>query len=209
MEDGDSMLAPAQDTTTQTALRPESKCLRDEDLSAIVAALRRYALALLRDPVEADDLVQESLVRAMTYNPHGIGVRRWRPYLFSILHNLHLDQRSKLARMRETLPIVDSAPQIPSAANQQDRLAFREVVALLARLPDEQREVILLAGLEGLSYKEVAEIVKAPVGTVMSRLSRGRRALRILMEQGVDLPDGKAHRDSRPGRPDEAASYPA
>ena len=182
------MLDHGLGTTRQARPGARGNALRDEDLRDIAAALRRYALALARDPADADDLVQESLARAIMYDAEGVSVRRWRPYLFSILHNAYVDQRSKIARMREFLPITDSVLRIPCPANQPGHLGLRELIDTLQRLPDEQREVILLAGLEGLSYKEVAEITGAPIGTVMSRLSRGRQALRRLLERELDPP---------------------
>ena len=166
----------------------QGNALRGEDLNAISAALRRFAIALVRDPADADDLVQECLVRALTYNPEGVGVRRWRPYLFSILHNVFVDQRAKVARLREILPITDSVLQMPCPPNQSDHVAFRDLIQALAKLPDDQREVVLLAGLEGLSYREVAEVIGVPLGTVMSRLSRGRKALRRLQEPEAEAP---------------------
>ena len=197
MEDGEAMFDHCQATTTQPSRATQGaiqgNALRGEDLHEIVAALRRYALALVRNPSDADDLVQESLTRAMTYNPEGVAVRRWRPYLFSILHNVFVDQRAKVMRMRELMPITDSVLQIPCASNQQARLELRELIDMLARLPDEQREVILLAGLEGLSYKEIAEILDLPIGTVMSRLSRGRQSLRRLMEREGEVTTEVAH----------------
>ena len=191
--------------------------LQDEDLTAIVAALRRYAMVLLRDAAEADDLVQDCLARALTYARAGTRVRRWRPYLFTILHNLHLDRRAKTLGWGELPLDSEQALQLPCAPNQHAHLELRELLAALAQLSDEQRDVILLAGLEGWSYKDVAEVLGVPIGTVMSRLSRGRQALRALIEgpaQGghphaLGVPDRAALQPGCRAGPKAAARRPA
>lgn len=146
--------------------------------------LRRYAAALLRDRDGADDLVQECLMRAVDR------LHSWRPdasmrvWLFTILHNLHLNRLRDAKRdgaLGAPAGDVDSRATPPA---QDASLALRDLSAALARLPEEQRSVILLVGLEGLSYAEAATVTGAPVGTVMSRLSRGREWLRHLMDNG-------------------------
>ena len=163
------------------------------EVESCIPALRRYARALLRDADSADDLVQDCLERALSrrhlWRPRGT-VRAW---LFTILHRLHANRRRAEAVRPPLVPIeavaatattADHAGAGSAAAGHGDRLALREVDAALLRLAPEQREALLLVALEGLSYREVARVQGVPVGTVMSRLSRGRDRLRALTQGG-------------------------
>lgn len=147
-------------------------------LSAHVAGLRRYARLLVGGGAEADDLVQECLARACAQTRPWTEISDPRAYLFTILHNVHISRRRRAAPIE--LPL-ESAPPMAIPATQQERLEIRDLSRALARLPEEQRQVVLLVGLEGMSYRDVADVLEIPVGTVMSRLSRGREALRRLM----------------------------
>lgn len=144
--------------------------------------LRRYARALLGGRGDADDLVHDSLVRAMDrlhlYRPDS-DMRAW---LFTILHNQHIGARRRDARRPDDLPIENADDAAPPV--QDGRLAVRDLDHALTLLPDDQRQVVLLVGLEGFSYAEVAAALDLPMGTVMSRLDRGRKRLRAAMEQG-------------------------
>jgi RNA polymerase sigma-70 factor (ECF subfamily) len=150
--------------------------------------LRRYARALLRDRDAADDLVQECLARAMdrlhTWRPDG-AMRSW---LFTILHNLYVNQRRKESRSPDLRADSDGLDAESAPADHDAGLAVRDIAAALGRLPQEQRSTILLVGLEGLSYEEAATVTGVPVGTVMSRLARGREKLRELMETERPVP---------------------
>lgn len=150
------------------------------DLAEEIAGLRRYARLLVRDPAEADDLVQDCLVRALEKWRAVAGVRDLRRYLFSILHNLHIDGTRTRNRRGPAIPIeaAGSVVQLTQPANQNAHIEVADMRAALDKLPEAQRRVILLVGLSGFSYEETAEITGAPLGTVMSRLSRGREALR-------------------------------
>lgn len=153
----------------------------EDALSGQVRALRRYAMALVGDPTQADDLVQESLARAIARSSSWHSIRNMRAYLFTILHNLRADQLKKKYREGEQVSIDDLSNQLSQPPTQLARLENRELVEALGKLPEQQREVLLLVGLEGLSYKETADVLAVPIGTVMSRISRGREALRHLM----------------------------
>jgi len=153
-----------------------------------IPRLRRYARALLGNRAAADDLVQDTLERAWARCAlwrAGSDLRAW---LFSIMHNLRVDQLR-----RPNLPshsIDEDDFEVPTRATQSDRLEVRDLESALRQLPDEQREVLLLVALEDLSYAEVAGMLGIPVGTVMSRLARGRERLRRLLEErppGVNL----------------------
>lgn len=150
--------------------------------------LRRYAHGLVRQTQDADDLVQDTLERAWTKSSHWSQVIDMRAWLFSLMHNLYVDRvrKSKL----DTVDWTDEAESAPISAPQPMQHEVRDLDAALARLPAEHREVLLLVALEGMTYAEVAQTLDVPVGTVMSRLSRGRERLRLLMdgsEQTVPL----------------------
>ncbi|MGE0255819.1 MAG: sigma-70 family RNA polymerase sigma factor [Alphaproteobacteria bacterium] len=151
-------------------------------LTGCIASLRRYAMALCRNPDEADDLVQETLKRALVYIRDGRQIRDLRAYLFTVLHNVRVDDAMRASRNGHAIPIEAVADELSSAAGQHARHEFRDFTRALHRLPDEQRTVVLLVGLEGLSYRAVSQVLGIPAGTVMSRLCRGRRALRRLMD---------------------------
>jgi RNA polymerase sigma-70 factor, ECF subfamily len=151
-----------------------------------IPRLRRYARALARDASRADDLVQSCLVRAIAkqhlWQP-GTDLRAW---LFTILHNQHVNDVRRGVREGASIPVEEVASALTVDANAGASLQLRDLGRALMRLPDEQRQVILLVGLEGMRYEEVAMILDIPIGTVRSRLSRGRETLRLLMEIGSD-----------------------
>ncbi len=163
-----------------------------DELTALIPRLRRYAHALARHPVRPDDLVQDALERAWARRHQwrrGSDLRAW---LFTILHNAFVselrrhrvrggDQGDALAfdegAGNGALPMHDAA----SGGASSGPGLMLDVERALAALPVEQRSVVLLVGLEQLSYREAAEVLAIPVGTVMSRLARGRARLRDLM----------------------------
>lgn len=155
----------------------------DQQLTQWVPRLRRYARALARNRDDADDLVQDTLERAWTKAGLWRGVADMCPWLLSIMHNLHVDgiRRTRVA----TIELDDQTPEVGVAATQGDRLAVRDLQAALDLMPLEQKQVLLLVALEDMSYADVARTLGIPIGTVMSRLSRGRGRLRELM-QGRD-----------------------
>lgn len=152
---------------------------RDRLIVAEIPRLRRYARALTRDPAAADDLVQDSLERAWSRFHmwrRGSDLRAW---MFTIMHNLHANSVRKASTRPATFPLDEARAAV--GPRQEDALEFRGLARALAKLPDEQRQVVLLVGLEEMSYAEAAGVLGIPIGTVMSRLSRGRERLRGLM----------------------------
>ncbi len=135
---------------------------------------------MLRHGDEADELVQECLVRALGRLPPPSSDLRVRPWLFTILHNLSVSRWRALRRRGQAIGL--DAVELPVPPPQDGRLVARDLMRGLALLPLEQRQVLLLVGVEGLGYREAASVLGLPVGTVMSRLSRGRDALRSHME---------------------------
>lgn len=151
-----------------------------------IPALRRYARSLARDSHAADDLVQDCLERA---------INRWhlrrnegdlRAWLFAILRNLFLGDVRQRKRRGTVVPLDDglATPSPAAAAEGDGRVAVRDVLAALDALAEEQRSVLLLVGVEDLSYEQAARVLDVPVGTVMSRLSRGRERMRVMLESG-------------------------
>jgi RNA polymerase sigma factor (sigma-70 family) len=152
-------------------------------IEPLIPALRRYARGLLRDRVAADDLVQDCLERAISrwHQRHADGdARTW---LFTILHNLAIN-RLRQAQRRGQHIAIEAADEAALArpATQEDRLRYRDLLQALSNLPEEQRSVLLLVSVEGLSYAEAATVLNIPIGTVMSRLARGREKLRLAIE---------------------------
>ena len=148
----------------------------------LIPALRRYARALMRDRAAADDLVQDCLERAVSrwHQRRDGSVRAW---LFTILHNLAVTQFRQAAARGRHMPIDDASEQeLVSAAAQEQGLIFQDVLGKLAKLPEEQRAVLLLVAVEDLSYADAAAVLNVPVGTVMSRLSRARERLQQEMD---------------------------
>jgi len=154
---------------------------RSDEIESCVLHLRRFALALTRNRDSADDLVQDTIERALS---------RWylrkpslplRPWLFAILRNLHISgHRRGLRSVTDDNTDIDSVASMASSA--EDQLELKQVLGLLGQLPEDQRTSILLVSVEGFSYAEAAKIMKIPPGTLMSRLSRGRTKLRALVE---------------------------
>lgn len=153
----------------------------------LIPALRRYARSLLRDQSAADDLVQDCLERVIS---------RWhlrrsdgnaRTWVFTILHNLAINRLKQTARrgVHVTVDDVDETA-FATAPAQENRLHHRAVVEALSELPEDQRSVLLLISVEGLSYAETAAVLDIPIGTVMSRLSRARHRLAQMLEEGPD-----------------------
>jgi len=151
-----------------------------------IPSLRRYARALTGDAWSADDLVQDTLERACSKWRLWLAGSDLRAWLFTVMHNLFANQVRHAARRPAAAAMVDlddAASELiaPDAAAD----VTLDLQRCLLHLPDEQRAVLLLVTLEDMSYQEVARILRVPLGTVMSRLSRARGRLRELMEGGA------------------------
>ena len=147
-----------------------------------IPRLRRYARALTRSADRADDLVQETLMRAIA-KAHlwqiGTDIRAW---LFTIMHNQHVNMVRRAMRDGANVDIEQLSSALVATTDPTASRQLRELENALSRLRNEHREVILLVGLEGLPYEAAAQILDVPVGTVRSRLSRGRDELRVLLD---------------------------
>jgi RNA polymerase sigma-70 factor (ECF subfamily) len=175
-----------------------------EELELLIPRLRRYAHALARHPVRPDDLIQDTLERAWSRRrqwQHGTDLRAW---LFTILHNTFVSELRRFTVRGYDADSIDGTDRDNAFNASNEAVASQAGVMLdieraLAALPVDQRAVVLLVGLEDLSYREAAEVLGIPVGTVMSRLARGRARLRDLMD-GAPI----TRRDTPPQATDDA-----
>jgi len=149
-----------------------------ERMVELIPRLRRYARALVGDRATADDLVQDTLERAwakLHLYRRGTDLRAW---LFTVMHNVHVN---RVRATRPTDQLEEEMPELAQRAAQGDALLVRDLDRAISRLPSEQRAVLLLVTLEEMSYETVARTLEIPIGTVMSRLSRAREKLRVMM----------------------------
>jgi RNA polymerase sigma-70 factor (ECF subfamily) len=167
--------------------------IADERRRAIVdeiPRLRGYARALLRDRDAADDLVQDSLERALSRMANwtaGDTPRRW---LLTIMHNLFIDQLRRAKRHARAVATISETIDVIATSPQADRLVSVDVFSALQQINPERRAALVLVAVEGLSYDDAGKALGIPAGTLTSRIARGREELRSILE-GV----------SRPGRP--------
>jgi RNA polymerase sigma-70 factor (ECF subfamily) len=148
-----------------------------QDVEAAIPALRRYARALTRDAEAADDLVQDTLVRALRSEHlfHGGDVRAW---LYTILTNLNRNRLRSLSRRPSLAPLGDN----DAVEMAGPETGSRDIARALDGLVEDQRIALLLVVLEGLTYREVAEVQGVPIGTVMSRLARARMQIKSYLD---------------------------
>jgi RNA polymerase sigma factor (sigma-70 family) len=152
----------------------------------LIPALRRYARALVHNRANADDLVQDCLERAVSrwHQRRDGDVRAW---LFTIIHNLAISQFRQSATRGRHVPIDETnEDDFSEAAVQERKMMCQDVLNKLARLPEDQRAVLVLVAVEDLSYADAAKVLDIPVGTVMSRLSRARERLQQEIEGTAD-----------------------
>ncbi|HSU04135.1 MAG TPA: sigma-70 family RNA polymerase sigma factor [Acetobacteraceae bacterium] len=152
-------------------------------MEACIPALRRYARSLLHDRQDADDLVHDCLVRALDQ----IHTRRedgdLRAWLFAIMHNLFVSRTRRNKTAGRTVSLQEVGEDTLSIRASQDvHMQGRDLLRALDALSEEHRSVLLLVSVEDLSYAEVSQVLGVPIGTVMSRLSRARERLRLMLE---------------------------
>lgn len=169
----------------------DDKDFRDQ-LVAIIPPLRAFARGLCGTRDLADDMVQDAMTRAWAARQSYAAGSNFRAWMFMILRNHYYTTLRKNARMVSWDPEVAERVLV-AAPTQQDGLNVRDVQAALQKLPAEQREVLLLIGANGVSYEEAADIMGCAIGTIKSRLARGRVALTALI-------DGPAYKDEPSGK---------
>jgi RNA polymerase sigma-70 factor (ECF subfamily) len=161
-----------------------------DELMASLSSLRAYAISLTHDVNRAEDLVQETVLKAISKQEKfeaGTNLQAW---LFTILRNLFFSAHRKSQREVEDADGVHAAT-MTSLPDQEDRLTVQDLHAALARLPREQREALLLVGVEGLSYQETAAALGVKVGTIKSRINRARnRLIEIMRAVNADVVAG-------------------
>ena len=146
-----------------------------------IPRLRRYARALTRETNRADDLVQDTLLRAISKShlwQVGTDIRAW---LFTIMHNQHVNSVRRALREEVTVNVEQLASTLVATSDPTASRQLHEFERALGHLSEGQRQVVILVGLEGMTYDEAAKILGVPIGTVRSRLGRARDALRGLM----------------------------
>lgn len=156
---------------------PDTAVLDDATLRVLIPRLRRFARSLVHDQGAADDLVQGTLERALTHGRTRHTASALQPWLFSILYRQFIDEQRRAQRWRRLAQLFGSDE--PDSAPSAERVtASRATLAAFDTLPANQRALLLLVSVEGFSYREVADTLAIPIGTVMSRLARARQALR-------------------------------
>lgn len=152
-----------------------------EQIVEHLPALRAFAMSLSRNSAQADDLVQDTVVKAWTKFDkfqQGTNLRAW---LFTILRNTFYSGRRKAQREVADVDGVFSA-NLASKPDHDGRLAMKDFEVAFAKLPDEQREALILVGASGFSYEEAADMCNCAVGTIKSRANRGRAKLTELLQ---------------------------
>lgn len=156
--------------------------------------LRRYARVLVRDSVHAEDLVQDCLERAISREHlwrQGTNLRAW---LFTILHNLYINQYLRNGAVANAVPLLDEHASASCPPRQYHSVKLQDLARAFENLPEQEQQVVLMIGLEGMQYDDAATALGVPMGTVKSRLSRARRRLRRLL-------DGELPNQHAPERP--------
>jgi RNA polymerase sigma-70 factor (ECF subfamily) len=146
-----------------------------------IPALRRYARALTSDTNKADDLVQDSLERALQrfhLYQEGTNLKAW---LFTIMHNVYVNNVRKSSSEPNFVSYENLNSSQMNSQDMEDDVTMRDLRCALTKLPNDQKDILLLVGLEGFGYKEVSTMLDIPLGTVMSRLHRAREKLRQQM----------------------------
>ena len=156
----------------------------EQELLALLPRLRRFARGLTQNVTDADDLCQTAIERALKSREQWQPGTRLDSWMYKITRNIWIDNRRSAARRGFHAEIDDGVMQIAddSHARMEASMELNDVDKAMAQLPDEQREAVMLVLVEGYAYKEAAEIIGCPVGTLNSRLVRGRDALLAMME---------------------------
>lgn len=152
---------------------------------ALLPRLRRFAAGLARDPADGDDLCQATVMRALEKRAMWQQGTRLDSWMYRMMRNIWIDESRARTRRGETFVAEDAGLAVGGSGGQEESVRLGVIDRGLRVLPDEQREAVLLVMVEGYSYKEAAEIVGCPVGTLNSRLVRGRDALLAWLGDGV------------------------
>lgn len=156
----------------------------EKEMVALIPRLRRFALAMTRSEVDADDLVQATCERAIANIEKWESGTRLDSWMYRIAQNMHRNNLRQSKRRQSHLSVVEatSSSQCDGEAAATAQLALADVGAAIGRLPEDQRVILLLVVVEGRRYRDVADILDLPIGTVTSRLARARDTLRQCLE---------------------------
>lgn len=179
--------AIADATSPAAAPLPLDEGAFSEEFVALLPSMRAFARSLCRNRAEADDLAQTAMMNAWrarhSYTP-GTNLRAW---LYTILRNQYISERRRAAAWRSTTSVEDTVLPVPQ--NQEAKVEMNDLQSALMKLPEEQREALILVGAGGFAYHEAAELCGCAVGTIKSRVARARRALAAIM--GAGEPDAQ------------------
>lgn len=192
-----SLRSRAAESPAELAVDKDAAVARfSEQLIAALPRLRRFARGLTGSMVEADDLVQAACERALARRQQFQEGTRFDSWMFRIVQTIWIDQmRARTVRKEEAEGPEDRLGSDEAVRRVEARLALGEVRRAVDRLPPDQRAALLLVTVEGLSYREAAEVVQVPVGTIMSRLARARIALQVELEAGAAAAVGRSKKD--------------
>lgn len=180
-------IAYRTDWKTAEAVPLPPRGYADQTIIAELPTLKKYALKLTRSAHLAEDLVQDCLTRALSRRHLFHSEASLRPWLFTVMHNLHVSH-CRQAAVRTTFAMAQMAGASEGReAPQEHATDLNRVIRVLTLLPREQRDVVTLVALQELSYQEAADLLGIPVGTVMSRLARGRTKIRALLSSKIPV----------------------
>jgi len=151
----------------------------------LLPRLRRFAIGLAGSPADGDDLCQMTIERALTRRDQWKKDTRLDSWMYRIMRNIFIDEKRSSARRAQTFVDAEASLSIGADGAQESVVELSNIDRAMQRLPEDQREAVLLVMVEGYAYKEAAEIVGCPVGTLNSRLVRGRDALLALLEHAA------------------------
>ena len=154
----------------------------EASLSALLPRLRRFAHGLTRDPADADDLTQATIERALKSRGQWQAGTRLDAWAYRIMRNLWIDTTRSRQRRDKVLAPADLGENIGAPSEAEGRAELHFLMRAMDRLPDDQREAVALVMIEGLAYREAADVLDVPIGTLTSRLVRGRQALVEMLE---------------------------
>jgi RNA polymerase sigma-70 factor, ECF subfamily len=155
-----------------------------KELTALLPRLRRFARNLARDPNDADDVVQAALERALVHLDQWRRDARLDSWMFKIVRNVWIDELRSRGRQAKIFAAPEAGENVGAAVMEREENLL-SVQSAMARLPEEQRAAISLVLVEGLPYREAAEVLDVPIGTLTSRLARGREALKSMLDVGT------------------------
>lgn len=155
----------------------------ERELAGLLPRLRRFARALCRDAADADDLAQAAIERALKSRAQFAAGTRLEAWMMRIMRNIWIDEvRSRARRARTIAPEEEGIGAVAEGGSPEQAVLRRDIGNAMDALPDQQREVIALVLVDGLAYREAADILDIPIGTLTSRLTRGRQALAAMLE---------------------------